>query len=155
MHVEIKQKPALRAGTVRHIGPYMQISQAFQRLGEIAQKSGLLQLKGAAMIGIYHDDPKSTPADQLRSDAGVVVPEDAQLPAALSEARLPAGRYACALHVGPYERLGDVWQHLLGKWIPERGLRVDGLSYELYLNMPGDVPKEQLRTEICVPVNET
>jgi AraC family transcriptional regulator len=153
MQVEIKKKPALRVATIRHAGPYMQINQAFQRLGEIAQKQGLFAHKGAAMLAIYHDDPESTPVEQLRSDAGIIVADDVKLPPTLGEQRLPAGPYACTLHVGPYERLGDVWQRLLGEWIPANGLRVDGLSYELYLNMPGSVPKEELRTEICVPVH--
>ncbi|HJQ21047.1 MAG TPA: AraC family transcriptional regulator [Gemmatimonadaceae bacterium] len=153
MDVEIKQKPALRVASVRHIGPYMQINQAFERLGHIARQEGLFQLKGARMLAIYHDDPESTPAEQLRSDAGIVVPESATIPTSLTEQRLPAGRYACTLHVGPYERLGDVWQRLLGEWLPASGKRIDGLSYELYLNMPGEVPPEQLRTEICVPVS--
>jgi AraC family transcriptional regulator len=152
MKVEIKKKPTMRVATVRHVGPYMQINQAFARLGEIAQREGLIQHKGATMLAIYLDDPDSTPVDQLRSDAGIVVPDDAKLPKSLGEQRLPAGSYACTLHVGPYERLGDTWQRLMGEWLPASGKRVDGLSYELYLNMPGSVPPEELRTEICVPV---
>lgn len=154
MHVDIVQKPALRVASIRHIGPYMQINQAFEQLGAIAERERLLQNENAAMVAIYHDDPESTPQDRLRSDAGVVVPEGVALPSPLVEQRLPAGAYACTVHVGPYERLGDTWQRLLGEWIPAHGQRVNGLSYERYLNMPGTVPKEQLRTEICVPVVE-
>jgi AraC family transcriptional regulator len=152
MHVEIKQKPALRVAAMRHIGSYMQINQTFQKLGAVAESAGLYKLKGAMMLAIYHDDPASTPVDQLRSEAAIIVPEDTKIPRELQELRLPAGSYACTLHVGPYEGLGDVWQRLLGEWIPANKFRVDGLSYELYLNMPGTVPNDQLRTEICVPV---
>jgi AraC family transcriptional regulator len=152
MHVEIVQKPALRVASIRHIGPYMQINEAFEKLEKVAERTGLFRNEGAAMVAIYHDDPESTPPDQLRSDAGVVVPENVSLPSPLAEQRLPAGSYACTIHVGPYERLGDTWQRLMGEWIPASGKRVDGLSYERYLNMPGKVPKEELRTEICVPV---
>src|SRR5690242_6618393 len=152
MHVDIIQKPALRVATVRHIGPYMQINQAFEQLGKIIDRAGLVPRERGAMVAIYHDDPESTPADQLRSDAGVVVPEQVTLPAPLGEQRLPGGSYACTVHIGPYERLGDTWQRLLGEWIPAHGKRVDGLSYERYLNVPGEVPNDALRTEICVPV---
>jgi len=55
--------------------------------------------------------------------------------------------------VGPYEQLGDVWARLLGEWVPASGHRIsDGVSYEIYLNTPGEVPKEQLRTELYVPL---
>ncbi|HEX4683358.1 MAG TPA: AraC family transcriptional regulator [Gemmatimonadaceae bacterium] len=153
MQVELKNKPALRAAGVRHIGPYMQINEAFGRLGAIAGPAGLFAQPGAAMIAIYHDDPESTPVDQLRSDAAIVVPDGIAIPPFLTEHRLPARRYACTVYTGPYERLGDVWQRFMGEWIPANGLRiVDGESYELYLNDPSRTPKEELKTEICVPV---
>jgi AraC family transcriptional regulator len=153
MHVEVQDKPALRAAGVRHIGPYNQISEAFGRLGAIAGPAGLFRHPGAAMIAIYHDDPESTAVDQLRSDAAIVVPDGVELPSSLTEHRLPARRYACTVHTGPYERLGDTWARFMGEWIPANGLRIaDGESYELYLNDPARTPKDQLRTEICVPV---
>lgn len=153
MNVEIQQKPAMRAAGLRHVGPYNQINEAFGRLGEIARRAGLFNHPGAAMIAIYHDDPESTPVDKLRSDAAIVVPENTKIPDGLTERRLPAGRYACTIHIGPYERLPDTWSKLMGEWIPANNLRiVDGESYELYLNDPTTTPKEQLRTEICVPV---
>jgi AraC family transcriptional regulator len=154
MQVELKDKPALRAAGVRHVGPYMQINEAFGRLGAIAGPAGLFAHPGAAMIAIYHDDPESTPVDQLRSDAAIVVPDGVTIPPSLTEHRLPARRYACTVYTGPYERLGDVWQRLMGEWIPSNGLRIaDGESYELYLNDPSRTPKEQLKTEICVPID--
>ena len=73
MDVDIKHMPKLRVGTVRHVGPYNQIPKAFEQLGAVAGPSGLLQ-KAQGMIAIYHDDPETTPQDQLRSDAALVVP---------------------------------------------------------------------------------
>jgi AraC family transcriptional regulator len=103
MDIEIEELPDLRVGTVRHVGPYAQISQAFGRLGALAGPAGLFQRPGAAMIAIYHDDPETTPSDKLRSEAAIVVPENVLLPEGLVEARISAGRYARAVHVGPYE----------------------------------------------------
>jgi AraC family transcriptional regulator len=153
MQVEIEDRPAIRAAGVRHVGPYNQIGEAFSRLGAIAGAAGLFAHPGAAMIALYHDDPESTPVDQLRSDAAITLPDGVPIPADLMEHRLPPRRYACTVHTGSYERLGDTWARLMGEWIPAHGLRIaDGESYELYLNDPQTTPKEQLRTEICVPV---
>ena len=152
MHVEIKDMPARRLAAVRHIGAYNQIGEAFQRLGDIAGANGLLR-PGAAMLALYHDDPEATPADQLRSDAGITVPDDLALPVGLAEQRVPAGRYACTLHVGPYDRLPDVWARLMGEWLPASEHRVGGgASFEIYLNTPMDTP-EKLETEICIPID--
>ena len=155
MEVQIKTMPEQRVGTVRHIGPYNQIGEAFGRLGDIAGKAGLFSRPEAAMIALYYDDPQSTPADKLRSDAGVAVAESVPLPDDLEEHRLPAGRYAVARHVGSYETLGDTWARFLGEWLPASGEQLaDGPSFEKYLNNPMDTPKEKLETEIYVPVGK-
>jgi AraC family transcriptional regulator len=152
MNVDITDMPELRVASVRHVGPYNQIPKAFERLGAVAGPAGLLQRAGA-MIAIYYDDPETTPQDQLRSDAALVVPEGADVPAGLVEQHLVAGRYAHTVHVGPYEQLGDVWARFFGEWLPASGNRIgDGVSYEIYVNNPTQVPKEQLRTELYVPL---
>ena len=154
MDVEIKTLPELRVAAVRHIGPYNQISEAFERLGQVAGRAGLIQQPRTEMVALYYDDPESTPADQLRSDAGLTVPEDTTLPDGLSEHRVPAGKYASTVHVGPYEQLGDAWARMMGEWLPSSGRRIseDAPSYEVYLNNPMTTPKNELRTEIRIPV---
>jgi len=153
MDVQIKTMPEQRVGTVRHVGPYSEIGEAFGRLGDIAGKAGLFSRPEAAMIALYYDDPQSTPPDQLRSDAGVVVAPDVALPEGLGEQRIAAGDYASTTHVGPYEQLGDTWARFMGEWLPASGRRIgDGVSYEVYHNTPMDTPKEQLRTEIRIPL---
>jgi AraC family transcriptional regulator len=152
MDVEIKDMPELRVATVRHVGPYNQIPKAFERLDAIARPAGLIR-HSSAMMAIYHDDPESTPQDQLRSDAALAVPEDVGLPEGLIEQHIAAGRYAKTVHVGPYEQLGDTWARFLGEWVPASGNRIgDGVSYEIYKNTPVEVPKQELRTELYVPL---
>jgi AraC family transcriptional regulator len=152
MNVKLEQMPELRVATVRHVGPYDRISEAFQRLGAIVGPAGLLQ-KGSAMIAIYHDDPEATPVDALRSDAGVTVPEGSPLPDGIVEQRLPAGRYARTTHVGPYTQLGGAWSRFMGEWLPKSGERLgSGASYEVYRNNPTNAPPEALRTDLFLPL---
>jgi AraC family transcriptional regulator len=57
------------------------------------------------------------------------------------------------VHRGPYETLGDTWARLRGEWVPASGRRIGpGASYEIYRNNPTNTPKEQLVTELYVPV---
>jgi AraC family transcriptional regulator len=148
VNVEISEMPEIRVGAIRHIGPYDQISQTFARLGAIAGPAGLFQRPGAAMIAIYHDMPETTPPEQLRSDAGIVVTGDTRLPDGLTEQRLPAGRYARTRHVGPYDQLPDVWARFLGEWVPANGHRPGAApSYEIYRNDPTRVKPEELETD--------
>ena len=54
----------------------------------------------------------------------------------------------------PYGQLGDTWTRLMGEWRPASGHRVkaDSPSYEVYRNTSMTVPKNELRTEIRIPV---
>jgi AraC family transcriptional regulator len=154
MDVEIKTLPERRLATVSHIGPYNRISEAFARLGELAAKNGLFGPE-TEMLALYHDDPETTPASELRSDAAVTLSDGVKVPNEMGEIRLSAGRYACMTHMGPYEQLGDAWARLMGEWLPQSGYRMgEGMSYELYRNTPADVPKEELRTELYIPLGE-
>jgi AraC family transcriptional regulator len=153
MEVRIETRPEIRVAALAHVGPYNTIGAAFDRLGAIAGRAGLLASPAAQMIAVYHDDPETTPAAQLRSAAGVSVAAGAAIPPPLQELRLPAGRWACMLHRGSYAGLGDSWQRLLGQWLPASGWRLGaGECYELYLNHPGRAREEDLATLTYVPL---
>ena len=154
MQVTIKNMPAMRLGTVRHIGPYNQIPAAFAQLGQrLGSAAGELMRRGSAMTAIYYDDPEAVSLDQLRSDAAVVIPDDMAMPDGLVEQHLAAGTYACTLHVGPYEHIGDTWARFMGEWLPANGRMLGaGPSFEVYLNNPSNAAPADLRTEIYIPL---
>lgn len=152
--VEVRDVPEMRVATTRHIGPYAAIPEAFDRLGAVAEAEGLYSIPDTEIVAIYHDDPMTKPEEELRSDAGIVVPEGRTIPATLTEQRIPAGRYATFVHTGPYAELGENWRRFRSEWIPAAGLREGaGPSFERYLNMPGEVPPQELRTELHIPID--
>jgi len=153
MNIDITNMPAMRVAGLRHTGPYNQIGQAFGRMGSIAGPAGLFQQPGAVGIAIYHDNPRNPSPDKLRSDAGVVIPKDAKIPAGLSEQNVPAGRFAHLRHVGPYEGLPGAWSALMDQWLPASGNKLgDGTSYEIYRNDMSTTPKDQLITDLYVSI---
>jgi AraC family transcriptional regulator len=165
MNVEIKELPERRIAAVIHVGPYNRISEAFARLDQIAGKAGLTG-PSSVLLGVYYDDPETTPAAELRSLAALVVAEDAKIPPELTAGRIPGGRYATTTFVGPYEQLPDVWARFMGEWLPQSGHRVRASratdpielgdvgerGHEVYRNTPADVPKEKLVTDLYVPL---
>jgi len=154
VNVTIETLPVRRLATVRHVGLYAEIGEAFHRLGLIAAESGLYAHCEPAMLALFYDDPETTPAAELRSDAALVVPAGIAMPPGLSEAMLPAGRYAKTTHRGPYTGLGDVWARLMGEWLPRSGQRVGaGPSYEVYVNDPRSTAKADLLTDLYLPLD--
>jgi AraC family transcriptional regulator len=152
MSIEILERPALHLASVRHVGSYMTIREAFQRLNDLVTAAGLAN-RDTLLIGIYHDDPSITPEDKLRSDAAITVPPKTKLPSGLTEMVIPAGRYAHTTHVGPYAGLGDVWNHLRNEWLPRSGEQLgDGMSYEVYRNTPMNAKPDELVTDLYLPL---
>ena len=151
MQVDVLEQAGIRLAGVRHVGPYDRIAEAYGRLGRIAGPAGLFQRPEAKLIAIFHDSPDATPPAELRSDAAIVIGDEVDLPAGLVEIRLPAGRYARTLHVGHYDRLGEVWGRFYGAWLAASGERLGpGPSFEVYLNDPTDTAPEALRTELYI-----
>lgn len=146
MDVTITTQPELRVAGIRHIGPYHEIGGEFARLGSIAGTPPA----GAQMIAIFHDDPETTPADRLRSDAAMTLPAGVRAANGLIEQRLRAGRYASYVHRGSYAELPGAWARLRKEWLPAHGHRAASPSYEIYLNNPMTTPKTELLTEIFV-----
>jgi AraC family transcriptional regulator len=152
VEIVIEEVPRMRTGAVRHVGPHNQIGQAFGRLGTLAGPAGLLGAPGALMLGIYHDDPRATPPNQLRSDAAIVVSEGTQLPEGLTEQVVAGRRYARATYVGPYDGLPDAWGELTTALGSTGHRRSEGPSLEIYRSDMASTPAAELRTDLYLPV---
>jgi len=153
MNVQLETRAAIRVATFPHVGPYNTIGAAFERLGAIAGPAGLFASPDAKMVAVYFDDPATTPAERLRSAAGVTVAADAVLPPQLKELPWPAGRWARAVHRGSYAGLGKAWQQLLGQSLPDSNLQLgSGGCFEVYLNHPGNTPEADLETWLYAPI---
>ena len=150
MDVTVVNQPELRIAGIRHIGPYHEIGREFARLGGM--------LKGpppaaAQMIALFHDDPAVTPPDKLRADAAITLAGQTSAPSGLIEQRIPAGRYAKAIHKGGYEGLPSAWNALKNEWLPKSGHKMGSPSYEVYVNNPMTTEKSQLLTEIYLRID--
>lgn len=64
---------------------------------------------------------------------------------------IPGGRAATTMHVGPYREVGKAYA-ALQTWMTDSGCHPGGAPREVYLNDPGDVPEDELLTEIDWPI---
>ncbi|HLT31762.1 MAG TPA: GyrI-like domain-containing protein [Myxococcaceae bacterium] len=152
MEIEIQERPAQRLATVRHVGPYHRVGEAFAILGRRAAEAGLGG-PGSEMLALYHDDPKRVPANACRADAALTLAANAPLPEGVVEQHLPAGRYACFTLRGSYAQLNDAWERFFGTWLPASGeRRAHGPHFEIYRSTPSEVPETELLTELYIPL---
>lgn len=106
-------------------------------------------------VGLLWDDPRQFDPRQRRYDVGVPIdPQDAELVTDPGFVVVTApGRYLCATHVGPYERILDTYSEVM-----DGPLRYDGWTLlaqpivEVYRDSPSEVAEDDLRTDIYFPV---
>jgi len=152
MEVRFQNCKPLRVAYVRHVGPYQECGKAWQTLCAQAGQLGLLT-PDALRIGIGHDSPDVTPADQLRYDACLTVDERFQPVGELQVQELAGGEYAIVTHRGGYAGLPDAYRWIFGNWIPSSGRKVrHAPCFEVYTNDPDSTAEENLITELYVPL---
>lgn len=133
-----------------HLGSYINVGQAFERLFSKLGSRGLVG-PGTRMIGLYYDDPGSIDEEKLRSKAGAIL--SGNLPDDMPAETLRGGGYAVLRHKGPYSDLPKAYDWLFGTWLPQSGRdAADAPVIEEYLNNPREVVPAELLTEIFVPL---
>ncbi|AOK30789.1 MULTISPECIES: AraC family transcriptional regulator [Burkholderia] len=153
--VEIRQARAIDVLAVDHVGPYPEINRAFDTLSAWIGERGLFGPE-TQCIGIFHDDPHTTPAEQLHAQACFALgPATASINVTppVTHATVAGGEHAVLVHRGPYADLQQAYDWLYGTWLPNSGREsADAPPFELYLNSPADTQPADLVTEIHVPL---
>ena len=151
---EIKELPVRNVIYIRLFGDYKlnDYCGTWMRLQQFVQEEKLPM--GEVMpYCIFHDDPKVTPIEKLRTDVCMVMPAAVTPKGNIGFKQLPAGRYAIFLYKGSYEHLQSVYDTIYGKYIPEMECTFrDEASAERYLNHPADTAPDELLTEIYIPI---
>jgi AraC family transcriptional regulator len=151
MDVEIVEMPAFRAAGAR--GPLAHAQELWGRLGQAIGQAGLFGRTDVIMASVMSVDILSHGPEGLDYLAAAFLPEGVSAPAGLDERDVPAGRYARATYIGPYDGLGAAWGEFTGEWLPSSGHEVSGdVCYQIYRSNPDDTPAEELRTELYIPI---
>lgn len=152
MDVRLEKVSPMRVAFIRHVGPYQEVGQTWQRLCSWAGPRGLFG-PNTMMLGISHDDPDVTPPDKLRYDACIVVGDHIAAEGDVGVQTIAGGQYAVATHRGPYERLGETYAAFLGRWMPANNhVPMQSPPFEVYRNSPMNTPPDGLITDIYAQI---
>lgn len=151
MSVRIISRPVTMLACMREKGPFMESANtAWKKLASWLEKVDVAN-EDSEFMGVMHDDPETTPPEELRYDACVSVPRDFTSQDVFMQ-ELPAGEYATTLHVGPYEQLDQSWG-LLMQWLAEGDREAEmSVCFEVYRNDPRNTPPAELETELYIPL---
>jgi AraC family transcriptional regulator len=151
--VELREFAPRHVAYVRHVGPYDRIGKAFGRLMRWAGPRRLLRLPETEVLAIYHDNPDVTPADRLRADACITVPEGTKTKREVGTMTVLGGLFAVAhVEIDPAQ-YGEAWDRLFADWLPQSGYQPDDrMCFELYPHTPKRRSKAKHVVEICEPV---
>ncbi len=150
----LKDIEPLRVLSIREKGVYEE--KIPELMGRLCSFLGSYQSNGdpvtvtGPFITVYHDgEYKETDAD-----LECAVPVTGRLPdqiPGIGVRTIPGGRFASAIHKGPYQDVHESWGYLY-EWTAKQGLEPKAPCRDHYLNDPDLVPEDELLTELLIPV---
>jgi AraC family transcriptional regulator len=150
--VRIETLPPLSAVTALHVGPYMEINRAFDRLFGWLAARDLVQ-PGTRMFAIFYGDVDLVPEAELRSRACAVIGAPTTIDPPFELVTIPGGDCAVLRHKGPYADMKAAYQWFYGTWLPSSGREpADSPGLEEYLNHPRDTAPTDLLADMFLPL---
>lgn len=153
MDVRIEKIEPQRVAFIRHVGPYDQVGNVWEKLCLWAAPKGLLG-PGIKMLGISYDDPSITDADKLRYEAAITVDDSIAAEGEVGIQTIYGGEYAVVTHQGAYTKLSESYNWLYRKWLKESKREpAHAPCFEWYINDPESTPEDELLTDIYLPLS--
>jgi effector-binding domain-containing protein len=143
--VEIDEQPVL---SIRETAPMQSIPEEIGKI--FSETLAFMQANNVAPVGppfaIWHDMKDG----MVDMECGFPIAEPAKVEGRIRNSKLPGGKVATAIHIGPYDKLGEAYS-TIESWIKDNGYQTAGKTWESYLTQP-DVEPSKIRTEIFWPV---
>lgn len=104
-------------------------------------------------LGIYPDDPTTTPKEECRFEACITINKEAQDNDDIKIKEIEGGRYLMFLYTGSYDNFRPVYDIIYNEYLADKDYKFRCAPWiEKYLNNPEKTPPHKLRTEIYIPI---
>jgi AraC family transcriptional regulator len=100
---------------------------------------------------VYYTSPDEVKPEDMQYEMGIPFIGEAFELGNIKTKDIPAQNVLYALHKGPYNEVGRVYEVLMNKII-EDGYQMVGAPIEIYFNSPMEVSEDELLTEVQFPV---
>lgn len=149
LNVTIKNISMRRLAAIEHRGDPKKVGESVNKLISWAKNQPmLLKPEPGEAFGFAYNDPKTTPKEDFRVDFAITIPDDLKLKGEVVEKKLPAGRYAVAVHKGSRDNIGDTIYALYREWLPKSKEELGDLPCIFcYYNFDHETAETELLTE--------
>jgi DNA gyrase inhibitor len=136
MDYSIKQQPKRKIAGFHMVGPWEQtVKQGFEQLAMWVDGNHIQPLE---WVAVYYDNPDEVPAEKLRCDTAVTVPEDFQIPAnseGVIHTEIAAGDYAVAVARVENHDFATPWYSFFNSLLEDHHYQIAPKPcFERYLN---------------------
>lgn len=150
---EIKTLEPIKTIAISHIGDYSAICGAFEKLAAWAGENNLWAAS-PKMAGVYHNDPRHTPVDELRSEACLEDFSGIDPGEGMKRYTISGGKYFVMQVEVTMAEYGEAWKQVYTV-VNEKGYECDTCDhYELYVSCAGDTQDSNAPwiVDLCIPV---
>jgi len=150
---EIKNLEPIKTIAISHTGDYSGICKAFEKLAVWAEANNLWAVS-PKMAGIYHDDPRDTPVDKLRSEACLENLSGIEPGEGMKNYTITGGKYFVMQVEVTMDEYSEAWEKVY-TIVKEKGYECDTRDhYELYISCAGDTQDDNAPwiVDLCIPV---
>ena len=149
---EIKQIEKLDIAYIAHQGNMEKIGEVFQRLIHWAAPKGLMNQENLRLLTIYHDSPKVTSPENIRSSIGIVLNNKISVDGEVSLKTIRPGKCIVnRLEIQPYQ-FQQAWESSF-VWMTENGYKKgDNDPFEIYYNNAAEHPENKFIVDLCIPI---
>lgn len=151
--VEIVTTEAIHVAQYTHIGPLENLGKSIQTFIEW-RKSNQLPPSKSRTFNFLYDDPTQTPPADYRFGLACAVNQPlTEDITPLTQATIPAGRYAKVRHVGPDAVLENIVNFLYGNWLPNSKERLGAFPpFFERIHFYPDVAEAESVTDVFLPL---
>lgn len=152
--VKLESRKPMTIAYIEHFGSYGTIpfEKYMGQLYDWAKESKVMP--GFHPMGIFHSDPKETPAEECKASIAIPIYGKAKPKGDIKIKKLPAMKVATYSHKGPASEYQNSYAKMEA-WIKEKGYALSSCPMEVYSKKPEVVEGEMiLYAKIMMPVKK-
>ncbi|MFT4645919.1 MAG: AraC family transcriptional regulator [Planctomycetota bacterium] len=150
--VTVRNVEELQMAYISHIGEMEKIGEVFKRLIQWATPKGLMNQENLRLLTIYHDSPKITSPDNIRSSIAIVLSSETSVEGEVSLKTMNPGKCIVSrFEISPND-FQQAWESSF-VWMAENGYKKgDKDPFEIYYNNAQEHPENKFIVDLCIPV---